>query len=106
MSELMRYVTDEAFVRTDLDLDQVLDVGITGESGAGLIEALKADPGRKIGIAKDGQVVAVLIDGQDMAIFEDLEIAAEEERLEEFHRDNPDDGVRYTLDGEPVQDVD
>ncbi len=94
MSELNQYVADEAFVRTDLDLDQVLDVGITGESGASLVKALEADPGRKIGITKDGQVVAVVIDGQDMAIFEDLEIAAEGERLEDFRRENPDDGAR------------
>jgi hypothetical protein len=94
---------DRATVRTDVDLERMVDLDRMGQAMAGMTAALAADPGRKIGFTKNGQVIAVLIDTTDLRNFEGLELEAEAEwRARE--PEEPDDGTWYTIDGELITD--
>jgi hypothetical protein len=95
---------DRAGVPTDVDLDHMVDLDRMGPVMTGMASALVADPGRKIGITKNGQVIAVLIDTTDVKNFEGLELEAESEWMARREREEPDDGTRYTLDGELITD--
>ncbi|GAB3160315.1 hypothetical protein GCM10027059_08040 [Myceligenerans halotolerans] len=92
---------DRATVRTDVDLEHMVDLDRTGQALTRMTQALATDPGRKIGITKNGQVIAVLIDTTDLKNFEGLELEAEAEwRARE--PEEPDDGTWYTIDGDLI----
>jgi len=56
----------------------------------------------RVGIVRDGKVVAVLIDHDDAKIFESLELRAEEGWLTRVKEQEADDDKRYTADREPI----
>jgi hypothetical protein len=90
-------------VRTDLDLPYLIGVDAAGPETPELVAALEADPGRKIGITRNGRIVAVLFDREDARILEGLEVQAESDKLaRDRAHEPPDDGVRYTLNGERI----
>lgn len=93
---------DQATVRTEVDLEHMVDLDRAGQVLTRMAQALVTDPGRRIGITKNGQVVAVLVDTTDLKHFEGLELMAESEWMDRREREEPDDGTRYTLDGELI----
>jgi PHD/YefM family antitoxin component YafN of YafNO toxin-antitoxin module len=88
-------------VSTDLYVPELVDVQELGEATAALIDRVVTDA-QRIGIVRDGKVVAVVIDHDDAKIFETLELRAEEGWLTRVKEQEPDDGMRYTADGEPI----
>ncbi|GAB3160555.1 hypothetical protein GCM10027059_08840 [Myceligenerans halotolerans] len=97
---------DRATVRTDVDLEHMVDLDRTGQALTRMTQELATDPGRKIGITKNGQVIAVLIDTTDLKNFEGLELEAESEWMDRREREEPDDGTRYTIDGDLITEDD
>lgn len=93
---------DRATVRTDVDLEHMVDLDRMGQVMTRMTSALAADPGRKIGVTKNGEIIAVLVDTTDLKSFEGLELVAESEWMDRREREEPDDGTRYTIDGELI----
>ncbi|WP_157237045.1 hypothetical protein [Promicromonospora sukumoe] len=96
-------MTDELAkqISTDLYVPELVDVRDLGEATAALVDRVASDA-RRIGIVRDGKVVAVLIDHDDAKIFETLELRAEEGWLTRVKEQEPDDGRRYTAEGDPL----
>ncbi|MFE7508766.1 hypothetical protein [Promicromonospora sp. NPDC057488] len=88
-------------ISTDLYVPELVDVRDLGEAAAALVDRVASDA-QRIGIVRDGKVVAVLIDHDDAKIFETLELRAEESWLTNVKEEEPDDGKRYTADGDPL----
>ncbi|MFI2361746.1 hypothetical protein [Promicromonospora sp. NPDC019610] len=88
-------------ISTDLYVPELIDVRELGEVAAALVDRV-ASEAQRIGIVRDGKVVAVLIDHDDAKIFETLELRAEEGWLTRVKEQEPDDGLRYTADGRPI----
>jgi hypothetical protein len=88
-------------ISTDLYVPELVDVQELGEATAALVDRVVSDAHR-IGIVRDGKVVAVVIDHDDAKIFETLELRAEEGWLTRVKEQEPDDGTRYTADGELI----
>lgn len=88
-------------ISTDLYVPELVDVRDLGEATAALVDRVAGDALR-VGIVRDGKVVAVVIDHDDAKIFETLELRAEEGWLTRVKEQEPDDGVRYTADGDVV----
>ena len=82
---------------TDLDLDGTIDISALGPDAVTALDRV-TDGGYRIGVVRDGEVVAVLIDRDDAKIFERLEIKAEEEWVERSAQEEPDDGTRVSLE--------
>lgn len=95
-------LVDPETVRADVETDYLVDAGSLGPGLGEMITALDADPGRKIAITRDGQVVAVMIDPTDAKIFEGLELEAESEWSRRVDEEEPGDDTWYTLEGEPI----
>lgn len=81
-------------MNTDLDLDETVNESDLGAGAAGLLTRVSTEHLR-VGVVRDGEVVAVLIDPDDARILERLELAAEEKWAAERE---PDDGQRFSLD--------
>lgn len=79
---------------TDLDLDETVTESDLVAGVAGVLTRVSAEHLR-VGVVRDGEVVAVLIDVEDARILERLELAAEEKWAAER---GPDDGQRFSLD--------
>ena len=79
---------------SDLDLDETVTEPAFIAGAAGLLTRVSAEHLR-VGVVRDGEVIAVLIDAGDARIFERLELAAEEKWAAER---GPDDGQRFSLD--------
>ncbi len=92
-------------ISTDLYVPELVDVRDLGEAAAALVDRVASDA-QRIGIVRDGKVVAVLIDHDDAKIFEMLELRAEQVWLRRAKQQEPDDGKRYTLDGDLVVEAD
>ncbi|RPF22826.1 hypothetical protein [Myceligenerans xiligouense] len=91
---------DPATVRTDVYPEYMVDLNGMGPGMSEMVAALTADPGRKIGITKNGRLVAVVIDPEDTKIFEGLEIEAEsEERAREREEEALGDHDHDRADG-------
>ncbi len=88
-------------ISTDLYVPELVEVQDLGEAAAALVDRV-ASEAQRIGIVRDGKVVAVLIDHDDAKIFETLELRAEEGWLTRVKEQEPDDGARYTADGERI----
>ena len=79
---------------TDLDLDETVTESAFIADAAGLLTRVSAEHLR-VGVVRDGEVIAVLIDAGDARILERLELAAEEKWAADR---GPDDGQRFSLD--------
>jgi len=81
-------------MNTDLDLDETVTESVLVAGAAGLLTRVSAERLR-IGVVRDGKVMAVLIDAEDARTLERMELAAEEQWVAER---GPDDGQRFSLD--------
>jgi hypothetical protein len=81
-------------MNTDLDLDDTVTEADLVDGAAHLLTRVSGEHLR-VGVIRDGEVMAVLIDVEDARILERLELAAEEKWAAERE---PDDGQRFSLD--------